>query len=78
MVSGNPKHRKPREIEGSILGIVRSYSWDETMFVGLYHELSSLLEQDTPMPHMDGIDKAGSCDVYDLKLEAISIISSEG
>jgi len=28
-----------------------------------------LLEKDTPKPHMDGWDKAGSCGVYDLTLE---------
>lgn len=27
------------------------------------------MEKDTPMPHMDGVDKAGSCDVWDLTLE---------
>jgi len=42
---------------------------DETMFVGIYGvTYRGLLEKDTPMPHMDGTDKAGSCDVYDLKL----------
>lgn len=42
---------------------------DETMFAGLYTvNYRGLLEQDTPMPHMDGIDKAGSCDIYDLTL----------
>ncbi len=42
----------------------------ETMFAGLYKaRYRGLLEQDTPMPHMDGIDKAGSCDVYDLELQ---------
>jgi hypothetical protein len=43
---------------------------DETMFAGLYAvKYRGLLEQDTPRPHMDGIDKAGSCDVYDLTLQ---------
>jgi len=43
---------------------------DETMFVGVYAvEYRGLLEEDTIMPHMDGIDKAGSCDTYDLKLQ---------
>lgn len=43
---------------------------DETMFVGIYSVRNRrLLEQDTPMPHMDGIDKAGSCDAYDLLLD---------
>ena len=43
---------------------------DETMFVGLYRSnYRGLLKKDTPMPHMDGLDKAGSCDVWDLTLE---------
>lgn len=43
---------------------------DETMFAGFYAvKYRGLLEQDAPMPHMDGIDKAGSCDVYDLVLQ---------
>lgn len=43
---------------------------DETLFVGLYRaNYRGLLKEDTPMPHMEGIDKAGSCDVYDLELE---------
>ena len=43
---------------------------DETMFAGLYAvKYRGLLKKDTPMPHTDGIDKAGSCDVYDLKLQ---------
>ncbi|UTW11421.1 hypothetical protein [Marinobacterium rhizophilum] len=43
---------------------------DETMFAGLYAvRYRGLLEKDTPMPHMDGIDVAGSCDVYDLTLQ---------
>ena len=43
---------------------------NETMFAGLYTvKYRGLLEQDTPTPHMDGIDKAGSCDVYDLVLQ---------
>jgi len=42
---------------------------DETMFAGLYAvKYRGLLEKDTPMPQMDGVDKAGSCDVYDLTL----------
>ena len=42
---------------------------DETIFVGLYQaNYRGLLEQDTPMPHADGVDKAGSCDVYDIQL----------
>ena len=43
---------------------------DETLFVGLYGvKYRGLLAQDTPMPHTDGVDKADSCDVYDLMLE---------
>ena len=43
---------------------------NETMFAGLYAvKYRGLLEQDTPMPHMEGIDKAGSCDVYGLVLQ---------
>jgi hypothetical protein len=43
---------------------------DETMFAGLYAvKYQGLLEQDTPYPHMDGIAKVGSGDVYELKLQ---------
>ena len=43
---------------------------EETMFAGLYAvKYRGLLQEDTPMPHMDGIDKAGSCDLYDLDLQ---------
>lgn len=43
---------------------------DETMFAGVYAvKYRGLLEQDTPKPHMDGIDEAGSSDVYDLTLQ---------
>ncbi|MGH6841595.1 MAG: GIY-YIG nuclease family protein [Methylocella sp.] len=39
-----------------------------TMFVGMYAaKYNGLLAQDTPWPHADGIDLAGSCDVYDLR-----------
>lgn len=42
---------------------------DETMFAGVYSATYiGLLEQDEPKPHMDGIDRAGSCDVYYLAL----------
>jgi hypothetical protein len=44
---------------------------DETMFVGIYRvQGKTLLEKDAPKPHMDGLDKAGSCHVYDLALES--------
>jgi hypothetical protein len=43
---------------------------DETLFVGVYDVKNRrLLEQDTPKPHMAGVDKVGSCDIYDLTLE---------
>ncbi len=43
---------------------------DETLFVGVYGiKNRKLLDVDTPMPHRDGVDKAGTCDVYDLRLE---------
>lgn len=41
----------------------------ETMFVGLYAvKYLGPLERDTPMVQKDDIDKAGSCDVYELTL----------
>ena len=45
---------------------------DETMFGGVYRvKYRGLWEQDTPMPHIEGgIEKAGSCDGYDLTLDA--------
>ncbi|MCW0483954.1 GIY-YIG nuclease family protein [Gaoshiqia sediminis] len=43
---------------------------EKTMFTGLYSvKYRGLLEQDLPMPHDDGIEKAGSCDVFDLTLQ---------
>ncbi len=43
---------------------------DETMFAGLYAaRYRGLLERDRPTPHTDGIDKAGSCDVFELTLQ---------
>lgn len=43
---------------------------DETLFVGLYRvENKTLLDKDMPKPHMEGVDKAGSCHLYDLTLE---------
>ena len=45
--------------------------YDETMFVGIYRVRNrTLLDQDTPKPHMAGMDKAGSCYIYDLVLES--------
>ena len=44
---------------------------DDTVFVGIYGVgKRRLLEQDTPKPSMDGVDEAGSCDLYELTLEA--------
>lgn len=43
---------------------------DDTLFVGIYSVNDRrLLERDAPKPHMDGIDMAGSCDLYGLTLE---------
>jgi hypothetical protein len=45
---------------------------DETLFVGVYRVGSRrVLERDLPKPHMDGVDKAGSCDLYDLTIETM-------
>lgn len=42
-----------------------------TMFVGMYAaSYKGLLTVDTPQPHSDKIDTAGSRDVYDLQLDA--------
>lgn len=42
---------------------------NENMFVGLYSATyKGLLENDTPKPHTEGIDLAGSCDVFQLTL----------
>lgn len=39
-----------------------------TMFAGMYAaKYTGLLAEDAPWPHADGIDPAGSCDVYDLR-----------
>ena len=39
------------------------------MFAGIYEaQYRGVLEHDTPMPHTDGMKKAGSCDVYALTL----------
>jgi hypothetical protein len=42
----------------------------KTLFVGLYHvSYKGLLDHDVPFPHADGVDKAGSCDDYNLVLD---------
>jgi hypothetical protein len=41
-----------------------------TMFVGLYAaKYKGVLAEDTPKPQNDGVDLAGSCDVYDLQFD---------
>jgi hypothetical protein len=43
---------------------------ERTMFVGIYRvESRRLLAEDTQAPHNDIVDKAGSCDEYNLTLE---------
>jgi hypothetical protein len=40
----------------------------ETLFVGVYRAAyRGVLDHDRPMPHMQGVDLAGSCDVFDLE-----------
>jgi hypothetical protein len=40
---------------------------NETMFVGLYNVRSHMvLDKDVARPHMDGVDQAGTCDVYTI------------
>ena len=42
----------------------------ETLFVGIYEILSvRVLERDMPLVYEDGVDKAGSCNFYDLVLD---------
>jgi len=41
---------------------------NETLFAGLYAvNYTGPSEKDLPIPNMDGIHKAGSCDYYELK-----------
>lgn len=43
---------------------------DETLFVGIYMvKEKRLLGHDAPKPHMEGVDIAGSCHIYELVLE---------
>jgi len=48
-----------------------SDAFDDTVFVGLFAaSYQGLLKQDRPRPHVIGeIDRAGSCDIYNLKLD---------
>ena len=42
---------------------------DETMFAGMYSVVyRGLLKHDMPRPHMEGVDKAGTVDIYELRL----------
>lgn len=42
----------------------------ETLFVGIYRVNGRAVSKvDLPMPHRDGVDKAGTCDVYELSSE---------
>jgi hypothetical protein len=42
----------------------------ETLFVGIYRaKYRGILDKDQPMPHRDGVDKAGTCDLYNLTLD---------
>ena len=44
---------------------------NETLFVGIYGvKGKQLMERDMPKPHMDGMDVAGSCHIYELKLDS--------
>lgn len=47
-------------------------SGDETMFVGVYSvKFREQLEVDTPMVTREGVDRAGTSDVYDFTLEEV-------
>lgn len=42
---------------------------ENTMFAGVYSvNYLGVLENNIPMPHADGIEKAGTCDIYNLTL----------
>lgn len=42
----------------------------EVLFVGIYRvEGYRLLDHDVPAPHMDGVEVAGTCHLYDLRLD---------
>ena len=67
--SQNPSNRKKFSAPHWAVFIVDAF--DETMFGGLYAaKYKGLLKKDRPKPHIEGeIDKAGSCDMYDLRLD---------
>jgi hypothetical protein len=45
---------------------------DDTLFSGLYNVKNRrLLEEDTPRSYDEGVDKAGTCDLYDLNLDKV-------
>lgn len=42
----------------------------EVLFVGIYRvEGCRVLDRDVPSPHMDGFERAGSCNLYELRLD---------
>ena len=67
--SQNPKNRK--KFSASYWTVFISDAFDDTVFAGLYNaEYRGLLEKDRPKPHIVGeIDRAGSSDMYDLRLD---------
>ena len=68
--NGTQEISKRGELEAPYWAVFIVTPAGETMFSGLYAvKYRGLLEQDTPIPIMDAIDKAGSCDVYDLTLQ---------
>lgn len=65
----NPRNRE--KLKGKFWASFVGTPSDETLFVGLYTvKYQGLLKKDTPMPHMDGVDRAGTCDCYSLALDA--------
>ncbi len=67
--SQNPLNRKKFSAPFWAVFVVDAF--DGTMFGGLYAaKYRGLLKKDRPAPHIEGeIEKAGSCDVYDLRLD---------
>ena len=52
------------------MGNVRWHPDGKTLFAGMYNaKFVSVLKKDRPKPHMEGIDKGGSCDVYDVRID---------
>jgi hypothetical protein len=63
-------HRDGARLKGSYWASFLGRIPGETMFIGIYavHYLGPL-KRDTPMPHRDRLDTAGSCGDYALTLE---------